>query len=41
MLDIVVCKKLHRNYIGIELNEKYVKMAEKRIINQPNTLFGI
>jgi DNA modification methylase len=37
----VVCKKLHRNYIGIELNEKYVKMAEKRISDQPNTLFGI
>jgi len=27
----VVAKKLGRNYIGIELNEKYVEMAEKRI----------
>lgn len=27
----VVAKKLGRNYIGIELNEKYVSMAKKRI----------
>lgn len=27
----VVAKKLSRNYIGIELNEEYVKIAEKRI----------
>ena len=27
----VVAKKLGRNYIGIELNEKYVEMAERRI----------
>lgn len=27
----VVAKKLGRNYIGIELNEEYVSMAEKRI----------
>lgn len=29
----VVAKKLHRNYIGIELNPEYIKMAEGRINN--------
>lgn len=27
----VVARKLDRNYIGIELNEKYIKIAEKRL----------
>lgn len=27
----VVCKRTDRNFIGIELNEEYYKMAEKRI----------
>lgn len=30
----VVAKKLNRNYIGIELNPKYVKIAEKRLYNE-------
>ena len=29
----VACKNLHRNFIGIELDEKYFKIAEKRIRN--------
>src|SRR3990167_3525704 len=32
----VVAKKLGRNYIGIELSEKYIEMANKRI---QNTMF--
>lgn len=32
----VVAKKLSRNYIGIELNKKYIKIADERI---PNLLF--
>jgi DNA modification methylase len=31
----VVAKKLGRNYIGIELNEEYIKIAEKRISDIP------
>ena len=31
----VVCKKLKRNYIGIDLSPNYCKMAEERIRNQP------
>ena len=31
----VVCKKLNRNYIGIELNLSYIKMAEKRLFEVP------
>jgi DNA modification methylase len=27
----VVCKKLNRNFIGIELSEEYWKIAQKRI----------
>jgi DNA modification methylase len=27
----VVAKKLFRNYVGIELNPKYIKMAETRL----------
>jgi len=26
-----VAKEFHRNYIGIELNPSYIKMAEKRL----------
>ena len=29
----VACKNLHRNFIGIELDEEYFKIAEKRIRN--------
>lgn len=35
----VVAKKLGRNYIGIELNPEYIKIAEKRIANTEGTLF--
>jgi len=34
----VVAKKLGRNYLGIELNPKYVKMAEERIRATPTPL---
>ena len=34
----VVAKKLGRNYLGIELNEKYVKMANERIRVTPTPL---
>lgn len=30
---LVVAKKLHRNYLGIEINPDYVKIAEKRLAN--------
>lgn len=30
----LVAKKLNRNYIGIELNPDYIKIAEKRIFNE-------
>lgn len=29
----LVCKELNRNYIGIELNSEYIKIAEERIKN--------
>src|SRR3990167_4676419 len=35
----VVCKKNNRNFIGIELNPQYVKMAEQRIKNTMGSLF--
>ena len=35
----VVAKKHHRNYIGCELNEEYVKMAEKRLKGTRKALF--
>lgn len=35
----VVCKLLHRNYIGIELNPEYILLAEKRIESTQPTLF--
>ena len=31
----VACKQLDRNFIGIELNEEYIVIAEKRISHQP------
>ncbi|MFM9826730.1 DNA methyltransferase [Flavobacterium sp.] len=27
----VVCKKLNRNYIGVEINPEYCQIAENRI----------
>jgi DNA modification methylase len=30
----LVARKLNRNYIGIELNAEYIKIAEKRIFNE-------
>lgn len=35
----VVAKKLNRNYIGIELNKDYIKIAEARLKAMPDTLF--
>ena len=35
----VVAKKNHRNWVGCELNEEYVKMAENRIKNTKKKLF--
>ena len=35
----LVSKKLGRNYIGIELNNEYVKLAESRIDAIPQSLF--
>lgn len=35
----VVAKQNHRNYIGCELNEEYVRMAENRIKNTKKRLF--
>ena len=35
----MVCKKNNRNFIGIELNPEYVKMAEQRINNTNGVLF--
>jgi DNA modification methylase len=34
----VVAKKLKRNWLGIELNPEYIKIAEARIKNTPNPL---
>lgn len=34
----IMAKKLGRNYIGIELNPQYVKIAEARIKAVPNPL---
>ena len=38
----VACKELKRNFIGIELNEKYFEIAKKRIEEKNNqaTIFG-
>jgi DNA modification methylase len=35
----VVAKRLGRNFIGIELNPEYIKIAEERIKNVPESLF--
>jgi site-specific DNA-methyltransferase (adenine-specific) len=35
----VVAKRLGRNFIGIELNLEYIKIAEERIKNVPESLF--
>lgn len=35
----VVCKNLNRDFIGIEIDETYFKMAEERIKNTPEKLF--
>ena len=35
----VVAKRNNRNFIGIELNSKYLKMAENRINNTAKNLF--
>ena len=35
----VVAKKLNRNWLGIELNPDYIKLAEKRIANVEKTMF--
>jgi len=35
----VAAKKLGKNYLGIELNEKYIKIAEARIKAVPQSLF--
>lgn len=35
----VACKNLNRNFIGIELDEKYFEIAKNRIENIPDKLF--
>ncbi len=35
----LVAKKLGRQYLGIELNPAYIKIAEKRIGNVPTPMF--
>jgi len=35
----VACKKLNRDFIGIELDEKYFKIANKRIETTQQRLF--
>jgi site-specific DNA-methyltransferase (adenine-specific) len=35
----VVCKKLERDFIGIELVQEYYNLAKERIKNTPNSLF--
>lgn len=36
----LVAKRLGRKYLGIEINPEYVKIAEKRIANVPDSLFS-
>ena len=36
----VACKNLNRNFIGIELDENYFKIAKERIENKYNELNG-
>lgn len=35
----VACKKLNRNFIGIEIDPEYFKIAQERIKNTPDKLF--
>ena len=35
----VACKNTNRNFIGIEMNEEYFKIAEQRINDTKYTLF--
>ena len=35
----VVCKRFKRNFIGIDISEKYCERARQRIKNQPEPLF--
>ena len=35
----VACVNLNRNFIGIEMDEKYFEIAEKRISEEKQTLF--
>jgi site-specific DNA-methyltransferase (adenine-specific) len=37
----LVAKKQGKNYIGIELNSEYIKIAEKRIGSQTSPLFDL
>jgi hypothetical protein len=37
----LVAEKLGRNFVGIELNPEYAKMAEKRINNVQPLLFAV
>lgn len=36
---VVACKQLNRNFIGIEISEKYCKVAEERLNNCQQSLF--
>lgn len=36
----IVARKLHRNYVGCELNPEYQKMATRRIFNEGENLFN-
>jgi site-specific DNA-methyltransferase (adenine-specific) len=35
----IQCVRLHRHYIGCELNPEYVKMAERRVADMVGPLF--
>jgi len=35
----VACKELNRNFIGVEINPEYCKIAEKRLFNTQGSLF--
>lgn len=37
---LIACKNLKRNYIGVELEPDYVKIAEERVKSISNTLFN-
>ncbi len=34
----VICKRIRRNYIGIEINKKYYQLAKERILKERRTL---